>query len=215
VKGNLRPHFHKIYPLEKATTALNDLMNRKVVGKAVVVMSKDIKKPTFKAPKAEKIFKVKQQGNTLIFKNLAQLKQYEGKEIGVSTWQTITQTDINTFGKVTDDEQWIHIDEAMAKEKSPFGTTVAHGFMVLSFASKFFFELFKVESVKMGLNYGANRVRFTSPILSGCRVRMKATLKSVEDMPQNGVKLLMEVVFEMEGAKKPVCVAELLSVLYE
>jgi acyl dehydratase len=103
----------------------------------------------------------------------------------------------------------------MAKEKSPFGTTVAHGLLTLSLSPKFLEALLKIESAKMGVNYGTNKVRFTSPVPSGSRMRMKATLKSVEEIANNGARLLFDTVFEIEGAKKPACVAELISVIYE
>ena len=88
-------------------------------------------------------------------------------------------------------------------------------FYRLSFSPKFMYEMFKVESAKMGLNYGTNKVRFISPVPVGSRVRMKATLKDVEDMQPNGAKLIIDAVFELEGSEKPACVAELLSVVYE
>jgi NADPH2:quinone reductase len=214
-KGNLRQHFYKIYSLENSASALQDLMDRKVIGKAIVVMSEAIKMPVYTPKKAPKILKIKQKGTTLIFKNIAQLKYHEGKELGTTEWQTISQALINDFAKATFDEQWIHIDEAMAKEKSPFGTTVAHGLLTLSLSPKFLEALLKIESAKMGVNYGTNKVRFTSPVPSGSRMRMKATLKSVEEIANNGARLLFDTVFEIEGAKKPACVAELISVIYE
>lgn len=221
MKGRLRPHIHKLYPLEDAADAIADLMNRKVVGKAVVVMSDDIKMPTYDAPKAvvsikeEKTTEIKKEGNTIIFKNIAELKTFKGKELGISGWQTLSQEMINDFAKATFDDQWIHVNEEMAKQFSPFGKTIAHGFLSLSLSPKFMYEMFKVESARMGLNYGTNKVRFISPVPSGSRVRMKAVLKEVEDMQPSGVKLLIDAVFELEGSEKPACAAELLSVIYE
>jgi NADPH:quinone reductase-like Zn-dependent oxidoreductase/acyl dehydratase len=221
MKGRLRPHIHKLYPLDEAADAIADLMNRKVVGKAVVVMSEDVKMPAYDAPaeiidaKEEKPAGIKKDGNTIIFKNIAELKAFKGNELGISGWQTLSQEMINDFAKATFDDQWIHVNEEMAKQLSPFGKTIAHGFLSLSLSPKFMYEMFKVESAKMGLNYGTNKVRFISPVPSGSRVRMKAVLKEVEDMQPNGVKLIIDAVFELEGSEKPACAAELLSVIYE
>lgn len=219
MKGALRPHIHKLYSLENAADSLNDLMNRKVVGKAVVVMSNEVKMPTYdvietpkQAIKPEPT--EKKMGEMLIFKDLAELKTYVGKELGTSSWQTLTQEKINDFAKATLDDQWIHVNVEKAK-LSPFGGTIAHGFLSLSFSPKFMYEMFKVESAKMGLNYGTNKVRFISPVPVNSRVRMKATLKEVEDMQPSGAKLIINAVFELEGSEKPACVAELLSVIYE
>ncbi|MBA4852811.1 zinc-binding dehydrogenase [Emticicia sp. BO119] len=221
MKGKLRPHIHKLYPLDNAADAIADLMNRKVVGKAVVVMSDDVKMPSYEAPKEEIIAKeekpdeIRKEGNAILFKNIAELKAFKGKELGISSWQTLSQEMINDFAKATFDDQWIHVNEEMAKQFSPFGKTIAHGFLSLSLSPKFMYEIFKVESAKMGLNYGTNKVRFISPVPSGSRVRMKAVLKEVEDMQPSGVKLIIDAIFELEGSEKPACVAELLSVIYE
>ena len=158
-------------------------MNTKVVGKAVVVMSDDVKMPVYGAPKEnpvkqeEKSAEIKKEGNTIIFKNITELKDFKGKELGISNWQTLSQEMINDFAKATFDDQWIHVNEEMAKQFSPFGKTIAHGFLSLSLSPKFMYEMFKVESARMGLNYGTNKVRFISPVPSGSRVRMKAVLK--------------------------------------
>ncbi|WP_337041804.1 zinc-binding dehydrogenase [Emticicia sp. 17c] len=221
MKGKLRPHIHQLYPLEKASEALNDLMNRKVIGKAVVVMADDVTMPVYKETKAsvevreEKPVETKKEGEKLVFKDIAALKAFKGQELGISSWQTLSQEMINDFASATFDDQWIHVNEEMAKQFSPFGKTIAHGFLSLSLSPKFMYEMFKVESARMGLNYGTNKVRFITPVPSGSRVRMKAVLKDVEDMQPNGVKLIIEAVFELEGAEKPACVAELLSVIYE
>ncbi len=219
MKGNLRPHIHKLYSLAKAADSLNDLMNRKVVGKAVVVISDDVQMPSYEVtqiPQQEikPLTQASKVGEMLIFKDLAALKNHIGNPLGTSDWQTLTQDKINAFAAATLDDQWIHVDEEKAK-LSPFGKTIAHGFLSLSFSPKFMYEMFKVESAKMGLNYGTNKVRFISPVPVGSRVRMKATLKEVEDMQPNGAKLIIDAVFELEGSEKPACVAELLSVIYE
>lgn len=149
------------------------------------------------------------------FKNLLELKNFVDKEIGTSEYLIITQEMINDFAKATNDAQWIHVNEEMAKKYSPFKRTVAHGFLTLSLAPQFFTQLFSVASVKMGLNYGANKVRFTSAVPSGSKVRMKASLLEAEESQPNGLKITVNCIFEIEGVEKPVCIAELISILYE
>lgn len=149
------------------------------------------------------------------FQNLAELKAAVGQEMGTTPWLTVTQEMINDFAKATLDFQWIHLDVEKAKKYSPFGGPIAHGFLTLSLAPKFMADLFVVQSVKMGVNYGANKVRFTDAVPSGASVRMTATLKGVEDFPNNGLKVEMTCVFEREGSEKPVCIAELVSLMFE
>ena len=145
--------------------------------------------------------------------HLADLPRYIGRELGLSDWVTITQEDINAFAKLTGDEQWIHVDPARAARESPFKCTVAHGFMILSYASKFSYETLEIGDVGMGLNYGLDKLRFTSPTPVGSRIRGRVTLLKVEEKPP-GVKYKLGIVFEREGQEKPVCVAEWLAVGY-
>lgn len=149
-----------------------------------------------------------------IFANLAALKAELGQELGSTPYLTVTQEMINDFAKATLDFQWIHVDVEMAKQHSPFKTPVAHGFLTLSLAPKFMSDLFLVTSVKMGVNYGANKIRFTSAVPAGSNVRMRAKLAELEEIP-NGVRIIMDCVFEIEGQTKPACIAELISVMYE
>ncbi|WP_428655231.1 MaoC family dehydratase [Runella sp.] len=151
----------------------------------------------------------------LTFDNLAAFRAHVGQPLGTSEWVTITQEMVNDFAKATGDHQWIHVNIEMAAKFSPFKTTIAHGFLTLSFAPKFMYEMYQVKSVKMGLNYGTNKVRFTSPVPTGSRVRMIATLKEVEDQQPNGIKSVVDAVFELEGSAKPACVAELITLMFE
>jgi NADPH2:quinone reductase len=133
----------------------------------------------------------------------------------MSPWQEISQKMIDDFAASTLDFQWIHVDADRAKKESPYGKTIAHGFNVLSFSSHFLYEMFEVKSIKMGLNYGCNKVRFMSATPVGSRVQMKAILKEVEETAPNTAKLTIEATFVIDGQEKPVCVAEILSMLFE
>ena len=151
----------------------------------------------------------------MTFQNLTELKAAIGQDLGTSQWLTVSQEMINDFAKATLDFQWIHLDVERAKRESPFKGPIAHGFLTLSLAPKFMAELVDVTSVKMGVNYGTNKVRFTGSVPSGSNVRMKATLKDVKDYPNNGAMVEIVATFELENASKPVCVAELISLMFE
>ena len=143
----------------------------------------------------------------IVFKDFTELKTYVGKDLGETPYLTITQDMINGFAEATHDRQWIHIDPEKA-QAGPFKTPIAHGFLILSLASKFVAELFTVENIKMGINYGLNKVRFTGVVPVNGRVRLKAKVKSVEDYPNNGVKIEIDGVMELEGSGRPVVVLE-------
>jgi acyl dehydratase len=140
------------------------------------------------------------------------LKARVGQELGVSAWLDVTQDKINAFADDTGDHQWIHVDTERAAQ-TPFGGTIAHGLYTLSLGPQFTYSLFAVEGFAFGLNYGYGRVRFPAPLPVGSRVRMRATLASVDDVP-GGVHMVVTQTFEREGAEKPVCVAESLVRLY-
>ncbi len=137
------------------------------------------------------------------------IKARVGQELGVSEWQDVTQEAIDKFADATGDHQWIHVDVERAKQ-TPFGGTIAHGFYTLSLIPKIAEELYTIENVAFALNYGANRVRFPSPLKVGSKVRMRATISNVEDVP-GGIQLTTTCTFETEGGDKPVCVAETLT----
>ena len=147
-------------------------------------------------------------------KNIQDLRKYVGKQIGLSDWFKIKQADINAFAKLTHDEQWIHTDLEKSKKYSPYKTTVAHGFYVLSLATKFVYETFNIKSVKMGVNYGLDRVRFMSPTFSGGNIRGSISLVEAS-IEKGSAKYKMSITFEQKAHDKPVCVAEFLVMAYE
>lgn len=151
----------------------------------------------------------------LQFKNLTEFKSMVGKELPSTEWYIISQEMINDFANATLDKQWIHVDEERAAKESPFKSTVAHGFMSVAMISRMLEGMFSVESVKMGLNYGLNKVRFPNPVPVNSNLRMLATIKDIEDIENNGVKVIFTCVIEIQGKKKPACYAEFLAVLYE
>ena len=138
---------------------------------------------------------------------IRELEARVGEEVGVSPWIEVTQERIDTFAKAIEDFQWIHVDPARAKG-SPFGGTIAHGFLTLSLLSHLSEMTFSYSDRRMGINYGLNRVRFTAPVPSGARVRARFTLAGYEKLDGNGVQLTWNTVVELEGSSKPALVAE-------
>jgi acyl dehydratase len=143
----------------------------------------------------------------------AEFEAMVGNEIGVSSWFDITQDRIDTFADCTEDWQFIHVDPEKAKQ-SPFGTTIAHGFLTLSMLSAMIYEMPSIEGVKMGVNYGFNKVRFVSPVRVGSKIRARFVLASIEEIRPGEVQTLMNVTIEIEGETKPALVAEWLGRRY-
>ena len=141
---------------------------------------------------------------------IRELESRVGQEVAVSPWMEITQERIDTFAKAIEDFQWIHVDRERAK-KSPFGGTIAHGFLTLSILSHLSEMTFAFSDRKMGVNYGLNKVRFTAPVPAGAKIRGRFTLAKYEKIDGNGVQTTWSVVMEREGGDKPVCVAETIS----
>jgi acyl dehydratase len=139
--------------------------------------------------------------------SIPQLEHRVGEEIAVSPWVEISQERIDTFARAIDDPQWIHVDRERANT-SPFGTTIAHGFLTLSLLSHLSERTFSFADRKMGVNYGLNRVRFTAPVPSGSRVRARFTLKNFERLDDGGIQVTWNAVIEREGSDKPVLIAE-------
>ena len=151
----------------------------------------------------------------MTFDNLAHLKESIGQEFGPSEWMIITQEMVNDFARATADFQWIHVDVERAKKESPFGGPIAHGFMTVSLVSHFLESILVIKSAKMGVNYGLNKVRFTSAVPVGSRLRMKGVLIAAEDYQETGAKMTVSAVIEMEGSKKPACIAEFIGLIFE
>ena len=139
--------------------------------------------------------------------SIRDLEHEVGKEVGVSPWVEVTQERIDTFAKAIEDFQWIHVDPARAKG-SPFGGTIAHGFLTLSLLSHLSERTFSFAGRRMGVNYGLNRVRFTAPVPSGSRVRARFTLHKFERLADGGIQVTWNTVLEREGSDKPALVAE-------
>ena len=135
--------------------------------------------------------------------------------MAVSDWIEVTQAMIDAFADVTGDHQWIHVDVERAKRESPFGTTIAHGFLTLSLLTRTHSQAVSISAdQKMGINYGLNRVRFVSPVPAGSRIRTRSKVQTVDDIPR-GVQVTWHITVEREASDKPVLIAEWITRMYQ
>jgi acyl dehydratase len=134
-----------------------------------------------------------------------------GEELGVSRWVEIDQARIDAFAEVTMDHQWIHVDVEKAKAESPYGATIAHGFLTLSLIPGVSKDNYRVENAKMGINYGLNKVRFLAPVTSGSRIRVRSELADATKVADDTVNLTVRHTVEIDGVDKPAAVAELIA----
>ncbi|MGY5307240.1 MaoC family dehydratase [Nocardia gipuzkoensis] len=146
-----------------------------------------------------------------VFATLDELTAAVGDVVGITNWLTITQQQIDRFAEATGDHQWIHTDPQRAA-RGPFGATIAHGYLTLSLIPYFSERLFSMEGARMGVNYGTGKVRFPAPVPVGSRLRDRAELLDVSELP-DGARLTMRHTIEIEGAPKPACVAETLALV--
>jgi acyl dehydratase len=145
------------------------------------------------------------------FADIAEFRKAVGQVLGRSDWLTVTQEMIDLFAEATGDRQWIHVDRERAKA-SPFGTTIAHGFLTLSLIPRLLDTIYDVGKMDSRLNYGCNKIRFMAPVPSGGRIRLELKLLAIEDTPR-GVRVTSEATVQLEGSERPACVAELVAVL--
>lgn len=143
------------------------------------------------------------------FATLADLVAFQGQDVATSDWVQMTQERVGRFADATSDHQWIHVDPDRARS-GPFGTTIAHGFLTLSLIPHFLETALRVEGLRMVVNYGLNKVRFTAPVPVGSRIRAHLHLMAVQTLEPEGLQLSWRITMELEGASKPACVAEAL-----
>jgi acyl dehydratase len=141
-------------------------------------------------------------------RGIEQVLALVGQQLGPTDWRPVTQPMVDAFADITDDHQWIHIDPLRAVA-GPFGVTIAHGLLTLSLVPALLAKMLVVDEVRMGINYGMNRVRFPAPVRVGSRIRARATIDSAEPVGDGAVQVVATVVVETEDGDKPACVAEL------
>jgi acyl dehydratase len=147
-----------------------------------------------------------------VFNDFKELKSAVGTEVGVSDWIEITQGRINKFAEATGDEQWIHVDTERAARESPGGITIAHG--LLSLIPMFMRGIIGLKGLKNTLNYGANRIRYLTPVPAGSRIRGRVDVTAAEDVLPDALRVTYKVTIEIEGGKRPACVAEVIGQHY-
>lgn len=144
----------------------------------------------------------------LVLETPHSLRDWVGSEVALTEWFPITQERIEQFAEVTEDRQWIHVDRARAERESPYGTTIAHGFLTLSLLSRFMKEAIQIQNgLRMSINYGLNRVRFPSAVCADSKIRVRFTLQSLKDVP-DAMEAVFDAKVEVQGSDKPCCVAE-------
>jgi len=148
-----------------------------------------------------------------IYGSVADLEAALGRELGPTEWFDVQQSRIDGFANDTEDHQWIHVDQQKAAA-GPFGTTIAHGFLTLSLVPYFLSQLREVRGMRMGINYGLDRVRFPSPVRVGSRIRARTTMTDLQKTTDGGVQVVNRMVVEIEDVDKPACVADLVSRYY-
>jgi NADPH:quinone reductase-like Zn-dependent oxidoreductase/acyl dehydratase len=216
--GKLTQHHYKIYALAHAADALMDLKQRKVIGKAIVKIGdweEKIMEPITSNPTPIANSTLKQEGEPpVIFKNKSELKHHIGISLGTTQWLQITQERINEFAEATMDFQWVHINTEKAASYLPGGKTIAHGYLTMSLASQFLYQLISIEKINSFVNYGINKARFINPVQVGSEIRMHASISNVEEMSNNGTKLFLHCNIEIKGQEKPAFVAEIISLIF-
>ncbi|MDP6978259.1 MAG: MaoC family dehydratase [Myxococcota bacterium] len=145
-----------------------------------------------------------------IFNHPSELKAAEGKHLGVSEWLEIDQDRIDKFADATGDHQWIHVDPERAKD-GPFGSTIAHGYLTQSLVNHFLPQIVDVRGISMGVNYGADKLRFPAPVPVGSKVRGSAELIKVEEVKNGAIQSTVRVTVEIEGSDRPACVIDTIS----
>lgn len=222
-------HIHKTYSLEDAPQALQDMLERKVMGKAMVEVREERQEAREKKQEKrdesresrsetqEESDKKQEEGDAgaerKVFRSLAELKAHEGIPLGQSRWVEVSQEMIQNFADTTGDRQWIHVDTEKAKDLIPGGKNLAHGYLTLSLIPQLMYEILPLEGVQMALNYGTEKVRFPAPVYSGDKIRLKASLAKIEENPDGSVKVFSKIEMHSNHADKPVCVAEVISMV--
>lgn len=220
-QDRLRPHISRSYPLAQGAQALQDLLDRKVTGKVIITSGNTLADAASHVPTGVAVTETIQAADATAAPladaiRPADLAQWIGRELGVSSWITLDQARIDAFAQCTQDQQWIHVDVPRAARESPFGGTIAHAFLSLSMIPVTMYELLgdrlRVQAV---LNYGLDKTRFMAPVRSGQRVRNRIKVLALQDKGAGRWLLTTENTFEIEGQDKPALVATTLGYLIE
>lgn len=150
----------------------------------------------------------------LVIPKVEAFPEFEGHDLGTTEWHTIDQEQIDAFAQATGDHQWIHVDRERAERESPFGTTIAHGYLTVALAPALLPELIKVEQCSQIVNSGIEKLRLREPVPSGSRIRLAGKVGRVRRVPGGAMRVALEMKFEVDGAKRPACSGELVFVYF-
>ncbi len=219
LQGDIQQEIYKVYTLNQAPQAIRDLIDRKVIGKAIIQVSeeKDATNPTSIDHKIEKTIQENLLTNIKLpvsFLNKTDLLQAVGRSLGTSNWLIVNQTMITDFANATLDKQWVHIDSEKASLLLPDGKTIAHGYLSMSLVSQFLYQMIHIEGVNSFLNYGINKARFINPVQCGDEIRLHASIAQAELQENGALKLFIQCSMEIKGKSKPAYVSEIISLIF-
>ncbi|MEY2903311.1 MAG: hypothetical protein RLY89_2417 [Bacteroidota bacterium] len=217
-RGDIQQEIYKIYALKDAPQAIRDLIDRKVIGKAIIQVSEEIEIekniPTDNTKDKEiQNQQVSAKELPVRFLNKNALTQAIGSSLGTSNWLSVGQEMITNFANATLDQQWVHIDPKKAAILLPDGKTIAHGYLSMSLVSQFLYQMIHIEGVNSFFNYGINKARFISPVQCGDQIRLQATISQAELQDNGSLKLFINCNMEIKGKSKPAYVAEIISLI--
>lgn len=217
-RGDIQQEIFKVYPLNEAPQAIRDLMERKVMGKAIIQVTEEKDSPLI-TPDQNIIKEIPVQQLPVVelpvsFLNKSALLNAIGTSLGTSNWLSVDQTMITDFANATLDKQWVHIDPQKAANLLPDGKTIAHGYLSMSLVSQFLYQMIHIEGVNSFLNYGINKARFLNPVQCGDKIRLQASISQAELQENGSLKLFINCNMEIKGKTKPAYVAEIISLIF-
>ncbi|OYU55465.1 MAG: Zn-dependent oxidoreductase [Chitinophagaceae bacterium BSSC1] len=218
-RGDIQQEIYKVYDLNNASQAIRDLMDRKVMGKAIIQVKEEIENPSIDAQdqiivKETTVHKMQAVELPVSFLNKSALLKAIGTSLGTSNWLSVDQTMITDFANATLDKQWVHIDPQKAAKLLPDGKTIAHGYLSMSLVSQFLYQMIHIEGVNSFLNYGINKARFINPVQCGDQIRLHASISTAELQDNGSIKLFINCNMEIKGKNKPAYVAEIISLIF-
>ncbi len=218
-QGDIQQEIYKLYQLNNAAQAIRDLIDRKVIGKAIIQVSEEIEPTLITAIDSSIVKEMPIQSKSIVelpikFETKLSLLKAIGTSLGTSNWLSIDQAMITDFANATLDKQWVHIDPQKAAMQLPDGKTIAHGYLSMSLVSQFLYQMIHIGGVNSFLNYGINKARFINPVQCGDQIRLHATIADAELLENDSLKLFINCNMEIKGKHKPAYVAEIISLIF-
>lgn len=218
-RGDIQQEIYKVYPLSHAAQAIRDLMDRKVMGKAIIQVSEELTSFPIATSDTSHEYNRPIPSSTVselpvTFQNKSALLKAIGTSLGTSSWLSVDQAMITDFANATLDKQWVHLDAQKAANLLPDGKTIAHGYLSMSLVSQFLYQMIHIDGVNSFLNYGINKARFINPVQCGDQIRLHASISQAELQDNGSLKLYINCNMEIKGKNKPAYVAEIISMIF-